>query len=78
MQIVQTQIYLRPAKPKIALAGDGSLILLNRTVTEELKVVDDRRSWRQSERMLGDDPDGTVATKQWEAPSTGRCRPAKC
>jgi hypothetical protein len=41
MQIAQTQIYLHADKPKIGLAGDGSLILLNRTVSEELKLIDD-------------------------------------
>lgn len=52
MQIAQTQIYLNypvTAKPKLSLAGDGSLILLNRRVTEQLKVVDDSK-------IVGDNP----------------------
>ncbi len=43
LQIAQTQIYLRTDKPKLTLAGDGSIIMLNRRVTEELKVIDDSK-----------------------------------
>jgi hypothetical protein len=51
MQIVQTQIYLRTSKPKLSLAGDGSLILVNRRVTEELKVVTDKKIVKTTPRM---------------------------
>jgi hypothetical protein len=51
MQIVQTQIYLRTDKPKLSLDGNGSLILLNRRVTEELKVVTDKKIVKNDPRM---------------------------
>jgi len=41
LQVAQAQIYLNTDKPKISLAGDGSLILIGRKVVEELKVIDD-------------------------------------
>jgi hypothetical protein len=51
MQIVQTQIYLRTDKPKLSLAGDGSLILVNRRASEELKVVTDKKIVNTKPRM---------------------------
>jgi hypothetical protein len=42
LAIAQTEIYLKTKEPKISLAGDGSLILLNRSVTEQLTIIDDR------------------------------------
>lgn len=41
--IAQTQIYLHTDKPKIPLAGDGSLILLNRSSSQELRQIEDSK-----------------------------------
>jgi hypothetical protein len=41
--VAQMTIYLRTDKPKLSLAGDGSLILINRAVWEELKTVKDSK-----------------------------------
>ena len=43
LRIAQTTIYLQTDKPKLSLAGDGSLILINRAVSEELKTVEDSK-----------------------------------
>lgn len=43
LRIAQTTIYLQTDKPKLSVAGDGSLILINRAVSEELKTVKDAK-----------------------------------
>ena len=43
LAIAQTEIYLRTTQPKLSLTGDGSLILLGRTMSEQLIVVKDSK-----------------------------------
>jgi hypothetical protein len=51
MQIAETQIYLRTDQPKLSLDGNGSVILLNRKVTEELKIVSDKTVVKNDPRL---------------------------
>ena len=41
--VAQTVIFLRTLKPKLALAGDGSLILVGKSVSEKLSIVNDHK-----------------------------------
>ncbi|OFW61642.1 MAG: hypothetical protein A2133_04665 [Actinobacteria bacterium RBG_16_64_13] len=43
LAIAQTCIYLKSDEVKIPLAGDGSLILLDKSVSEEIKMLTDRQ-----------------------------------
>lgn len=43
MDIAQTCIFLETDDPDIALMGDGSLILLGKTVSQELTIVEDKK-----------------------------------
>jgi hypothetical protein len=46
VDIAETYIYLKTKDPDIPMAGDGSLILLQKSVAQELKVVEDRKITR--------------------------------
>jgi hypothetical protein len=43
MDIAETHIFLKTKDPEIPLMGDGSLILMDKQVSQELKVVQDRK-----------------------------------
>lgn len=43
LDIAETQIFLKTKTPAIPLTGDGSLILMNRQLSQELQVVKDRK-----------------------------------
>jgi len=46
MAIAQTEIFLKTSSPRIPMTVDGSLILLGKTVSRELKVVEDTKITR--------------------------------